>query len=149
MSQTTEDTSREILDVIPILMRVIRSEMRSQRSARLSVPQFRVLLFISRNSGCSLLAAAEYLGLTSPTVSKMVDGLVRDHLVKRVSSSRDRRQILLNLTIQGETILEKARIATQARLVKILSPLSVPEREVVSQALNLLQPLFLARCDPE
>lgn len=145
MSITPEAIAREVLDVIPMMMRVIRTEMRSQRSADLTVPQFRVLLFISRNPGSSLLAAAEYLGLTSPTVSTMVDGLVHDHLVKRKDSVRDRREVLLTLTVQGESILEKARDGTQARLAKILLPLSPQERDVVFQALKCLQPVFLQR----
>jgi DNA-binding MarR family transcriptional regulator len=143
MSVTSEAIAREVLDVIPLMMRVIRTEMRGQRSADLTVPQFRVLLFISRNPGSSLLAAAEYLGLTSPTVSTMVDGLVHDHLVTREDSLRDRREVLLTLTVQGESILEKARNGTQARLAKILSPLSPLERDIVFQALKCLQPVFL------
>jgi DNA-binding MarR family transcriptional regulator len=143
MSITPEAIAREVLDVIPLMMRVIRTEMRSQRSAGLTVPQFRVLLFLSRNPGSSLLAAAEYLGLTSPTVSSMVDGLVHDHLVKREDAVRDRREVLLTLTVQGESILEKARNGTQARLAKILSLLSPQERDGVFQALKCLQPVFL------
>ena len=36
------------------------------------------------NPGSSLLALAHHLGLTSPTVSKMVDGLVLNNLVAAV-----------------------------------------------------------------
>jgi DNA-binding MarR family transcriptional regulator len=149
MSETPDTIAREVLDVIPMMMRVIRIEMRSQRSPDLTVPHFRALLFISRNPGSSLLAVAEYLGLTSPTVCKMIDGLVHNSLVKREASSADRRKIILTLTTQGWAILEKARNGTLARLAGILSPLAPQESEVVFQAMKLLHPLFLQRYDQE
>ena len=149
MSQTPEIIARRILDVTPLMMRVIHTEMRSQRAADLTVPQFRVLLFISRNPGCSLLAVARSLGLTSPTIFKIVDGQVDDGLVRRQDSNQDRRKILLTLTPRGQDILQKTREGTQLRLAEIISPLSAPEREVVFEALGLLQPLFLQRNEQE
>ncbi len=83
MSASPDAIAREVLDIVPIVMRVIRTEMRNQGSAEMGMPQFRALLFISRNPGSSLLAVAHHLGLTSPTVSKMVDGLVLNSLVRR------------------------------------------------------------------
>jgi MarR family transcriptional regulator for hemolysin len=143
MSTSPDAIAREILDIVPIVMRVIRTEMRSQHSADLTVPQFRALLFISRNPGSSLLAVADHLGLTSPTVCKMVDGLVLNRLVRRESSPKDRRKVTLTLPAQGQAILEKARNGTQTRLAEVLSRLTPEEGETVLQAMKLLQPLFL------
>jgi DNA-binding MarR family transcriptional regulator len=135
--------AREILDVVPSVMRMIRTEMRSQRSADLAVPQFRALMHINRNPGASLQGVAHHLGLTAPTVSKMVDGLVLDGLVRREPSPKDRRQITLNLTDRGQEILEQAHQATQARLSEVLAQLTPHESEIVMQAMKYLQPLFL------
>jgi DNA-binding MarR family transcriptional regulator len=143
MDTSTDAIAREILDIVPTIMRVIRTEMRNQRSADLAIPQFRTLLFINRNPGSSLLAVANHLGLTSPTVSKMVDGLVLKHMIRRESSPKDRRKVTLTLTVQGQTILEKARNGAQARLIEVLSRLTQEEGETVFQAMKLLRPLFL------
>jgi len=137
------DLAREILDVVPIIMRVIRTEMRNQGSLDLSIPQFRTLLYISRNPGTPLLTLADHLGLSSPTVSKMVDGLVINRLISRELSSKDRRKITLSLTAQGQDILERARNESQARLTMVLSRLSPEENETVFRAIQLLKPLFL------
>ena len=147
MSASSDAIAREILDIVPIIMRVIRTEMRSHRSADLAVAQFRALLFISRNPGSSLLAVAHHLGLTPPTVSKMVDGLVLNDLVSRESSRADRRMVNLTLTAQGQEILDKARNGAQTRLAEILSRLNSEEGETVLQAMHLLQPLFLPGSD--
>jgi DNA-binding MarR family transcriptional regulator len=143
-----DDIAREILDVVPIIMRVIRAEMRNQRSLDITVPQFRTLLFISRNPGTPLLTVSEHLGLSSPTVCKMVDGLVANRLISREISSKDRRKVTLTLTAQGQEILERSRIETQARLATVLSRLSPDENETVFKAMQLLQPLFLPVSDP-
>jgi DNA-binding MarR family transcriptional regulator len=148
LTESADSIAREVLDVIPLMMHVIRTEMRSQRSPDLTVPQFRALLFLSRSPGCSLFSLAEHLGLTSPTVCKMVDGLVQNNLVNRESSAADRRKVILSLTARGRASLEKARIGAQARLAAILSPLGQEERYVIWQALKLLQPLFLQHLDP-
>jgi DNA-binding MarR family transcriptional regulator len=149
MSTLPNTIAHEILDIVPIIMRVIRTEMRSQRSADLAIPQFRALLFISRNPGSSLLAVADHLGLTSPTVCKTMDGLVLKRLVKREPSPKDRRKVTLTLTARGQAILEKARNGTQARLAEVLSHLTPEEGETVYKAMKLLQPLFLPGADHE
>lgn len=143
-----DDIAREILDVVPIIMRVIRAEMRNQRSLDLTVPQFRTLLFINRNPGSSLLTVADHLGLSSPTVCKMVDGLVTNRIISRELSSKDRRKVTLTLTAQGQEILERSRIETQARLATVLSRLSPDENETVFRAMQLLKPVFLPVSDP-
>ena len=49
MTVDLEESARKLLEVVPIIMQDIRSEMRSRRSIDLTVPQFRVLAFVNRN----------------------------------------------------------------------------------------------------
>jgi hypothetical protein len=49
MTVTPEESARELLDVVPIVMKEIRSLMRSQGSSDLTIPQFRTLAFVNRN----------------------------------------------------------------------------------------------------
>lgn len=139
--------AREILDIVPTIMRVIRAEMQYQSSEDLSVPQFRTLLFISRKPGSSLLTVANHLGLTPPSVSKMVEGLVLKKLIMREISSEDRRKVTLKLTDQGKLVLEKVRYGTQIRLSEILSPLTQEEGDMLLQSLHCLRPLFISGND--
>jgi len=142
MSVSSDDLAREILDVVPLIMRTIRAEMRRRRTTSLTVPQFRAMMFLNHNPGASLLDVAGYLGLTSPTVSKMVDGLVAEKLVRRQESSQDRRKVLLGLTPQGQVMLEQARDGTQTRLAEILSGLTPQERETTLWGMKRLQGVF-------
>ena len=145
MDSSTEVAAREILDVVPVIMRTIRAEMRSQRSNELTVPLFRTLMFLGGHPGVSLQELAGHLGLTSPSVCKIVDGLVGHALVMRQHSHIDRRKITLALTPEGQNVLDEARERTQARLAEQLASLSAEQCKKVIQALEILQPLFLPR----
>ena len=134
--------AHEILEVIPQIMRAIRTEMRSRRTSELSVPQFRMLAFLNRQAGASLSEVAEHVGLTLPSTSTSVDRLVTRKLVAREASKTDRRRVTLSLTPAGKAILKSARKGTQTRLAEILNGLSAADRVTVMRAMQALHPLF-------
>jgi len=142
MQATPELCAQELLDVVPLVMRAIRTEMRSRRSRDLTVPQFRALLFINSHPETSLSDVADHIGLTLPTLSKMVDGLVARNLVNRKPCPEDRRRIELTITSRGRVQLESARKGTQDRLAEILSSLSEADRNLVVQVSQALRPIF-------
>jgi DNA-binding MarR family transcriptional regulator len=142
MAVSSEECAREIIDVVPLVMRVIRSEMRAQRGPDITVPQFRSLRFISRCPDVTLSDVAIYIGLTLPSMSKMIDGLVNRGLITRNPSSIDRRCIVLTVTKRGNEILKTAQDNTQAVITKTLSTLSNDEREVVVRSMLILQRSF-------
>jgi DNA-binding MarR family transcriptional regulator len=117
--------------------------MRRGRGSDLSIPQFRTLRFIQCNADSTLSSLADHLGLTLPSVSKLVDGLVKQELVIRQEAANDRRCMALALTPAGESIVNSARAGAQASLAETLSNLSLDELEAVRRAMELLHPLFL------
>jgi len=142
MPISPDDCAREILDVVPLVMRVVRSEMRAHRGPELSVPHFRVLAFLGRNENASLSEVAEHVGLRLPSMSTLVDGLVTRGLVSRSPSLQDRRRVALSLTPVGRSTLTAARRATQTRLAKQLASLSPEQRATVTDAMEALRALF-------
>jgi DNA-binding MarR family transcriptional regulator len=142
MAELLNTCTQELMDTAPKIMQSIRVEMRRGRGSDLSIPQFRTLGFIQRNPDSSLSGLADHLGLTLPSVSKIVDGLVKQDLVIRHEAATDRRCIALALTPDGESIVNSARAGAHAKLAKILRLLSDHELEIVERAMELLQPLF-------
>jgi DNA-binding MarR family transcriptional regulator len=132
----------ELMETAPRIVQAIRVEMRRGRGADLSIPQFRTLRFIQVNPDSSLSHLADYLGLTLPSVSKLVDGLVKQELVTRRESASDRRKLTLVLTNSGESIVNSSRAGARANLAKLLAGLSEKELERVHSALETLKPLF-------
>jgi DNA-binding MarR family transcriptional regulator len=142
MSTSPDACAQEILEVVPAVMRTIRAEMRRHRTADLSVPQFRTLAFIERKVDASLSDVAEHIGLTLPSMSKIVEGLVVRKFVTRQTHATDRRRMTLALTARGLTALQTSREATRACLAEDLAVLSDRQRETIAQAMEILRPVF-------
>lgn len=142
MGASPEECAREMLEVVPMIMRAIRSQMRSHRMRDLSVPQFRTLAFLGRYQGASLSDLAEHIGLSRPSASKLIDGLVARGLVSRKGSSVDRRRVRLALTNRGRATLRAARAAAQADLANRMAALPSGEQATVGQAMRTLRSLF-------
>jgi DNA-binding MarR family transcriptional regulator len=139
MKNTSEALAREMLEVVPFAMRHIREEMRRHRGSDLTIPQFRTLLFLQRNPGTALIHLADHLGLTPPTVSKMIDGLVVRGLIERPGSTIDRRRVELRLTVRGNTHIDRVRGETIANFAVRLENLPAGEREKIIAALDSLR----------
>jgi DNA-binding MarR family transcriptional regulator len=142
MSITSDEVARELLEVVPLINREIRSEMRNRRSPNLTVPQFRTLAFVNRNVGSSLLEVTNHLGLTPPSTSRLVDGLIACGMITREDHPADRRRVRLTVTRRGQKILENSRRCTLAYLADKLSSISADDREVIFKAMRALQPIF-------
>jgi DNA-binding MarR family transcriptional regulator len=147
MTKLLDTCAREITETAPQIMQSIRAEMRRGHGSDISIPQFRTLRFIQRNPDSSLSDLAEHLGLTLPSVSKLVDGLVKQRFIDRDESTRDRRRLTLVLTESGEAIVNLARAGAQANIAKALKHLSRAELEIIQQAMQLLHPLFAPAAD--
>jgi DNA-binding MarR family transcriptional regulator len=142
MPTSPDMCAQEILEVVPAVMRAIRAEMRRHRTADLSVPQFRTLAFINGKVDASLSDVAEHIGLTLPSMSKIVEGLVVRKFVTRQTHAIDRRRMTLALTARGKTALQTSRDATRACLSEDLASLTERQRETIMQAMEILRPVF-------
>src|SRR5258706_1155932 len=143
MAKLIDTCAHELMDTAPQIIQAIRMEMRRGRGSDISIPQFRSLAFIQHNPDSSLSNLAEHLGLTLPSVSKLVDGLVKQKLVIRRESTSDRRRLTLVLTKAGALIVDSARAGTQVNLAKKLGHLSDEELGTIYQAMKLLRPVFI------
>lgn len=137
-----DECTREVLETVPSVMRVIRSELRKHRARELSVPQFRTLNFLSRNKGASLSEVAEHIGLTLPSMSTLVDGIVTRNFAVRRTHPHDRRRVTLELTDRGQMILRSARDATRDYLAQKLESISLEDRSKVAESMRILRSIF-------
>jgi DNA-binding MarR family transcriptional regulator len=142
MTIDLEESARKLLEVVPTIMQDIRTEMRRRRSLDLSVPQFRVLAFVDRNQGASLLEVARHMGLTSPSTSRLVDNLIGRDLMTRTDHPRDRRRVQLTVTTHGRTILQTSADETVSYLTRKLSGIDADSQEVIDKAVETLRTIF-------
>ncbi len=136
------DCAREVLEVVPAVLRPIRQLMRRHRAAGLSIPQFRSLCFVERYDGASLSMVADHLDLSLPTVSRMISGLVQRGYMQRKSSEDDRRHVSLSLRPRGQAVMREARSATQKFLSQKFEALPQERREALVVAMQALRDVF-------
>lgn len=128
-----------VLETVPHVMGVFRAEMRKHKPADMSVPQFRTLIYLHKHHGVSLSEVAEHMGLTLPSASKLIDGLVKKIFVAREVSPEDRRRATLSLTAEGQAALQRVRHDALAQMASMLATLNEDERIVMTHAMRILQ----------
>ncbi len=139
--EKSDKIAKMILEVIPLAMREIRTEMRAAAKSELTVPQFRILASIFRGND-KAKDIATHQGVSQAAISKMIDGLVVRGLVER-KQAEDRRHYKLSLTEQGQTFFSATQKITQAALRKKIIKMSPEEKLSLESGLKMLQKLLL------
>jgi DNA-binding MarR family transcriptional regulator len=131
-------TAALLIENVPLLMRLLRTKFREKRVADLTMAQFRTLAFVNGNQDASLSETAGHIGLSLPSMSKLVDSLVRAGRLTRRVHGEDRRRICLGLTPRGERELDEAYRHTESFFAKKLAGLTDGERTQVADSIRLL-----------
>jgi DNA-binding MarR family transcriptional regulator len=106
----------------------------------LSFIQIKLLMTLagSLDESPTLSPIAERLGLSLPSASRAVDGLVKRKLVARTEDPDDRRQRRLSLTDSGHELADRIVAARIEGLGQFAASLADDERERLESALELL-----------
>src|SRR5580693_6192465 len=75
----------------------------------LTYPQYLVMLVLWEGDGVPVKDIGERLFLDSGTLTPLLKRLERAGLIKRTRSTEDERQVLIDLTAQGQALKDKAR----------------------------------------
>jgi DNA-binding MarR family transcriptional regulator len=136
------DYAKMILDIVPPLMRYVKNEMRVLAKSELTVTQFRVLARLSRSAAANR-ELAEWIGVSAPTMTRMIDALLHKELVTRIQQSEDRRQIEMKLTAKGQTTFDQIKEAVQRKLAEKIRDLPNDKRKSIADGLGALRDTFL------
>lgn len=142
MNDKKTTAASEVLDTVPMVMRIIRRNFRARRDPDLTLPEFRALAYINRNPGCALNEVAEFVGVEAPAASKLVESLVQRGLAKREADASDRRRVQLNVLPKGQTSIHTVREHTREFLDEKLAQLSPAQQAAVIEAMHILKDAF-------
>ena len=81
---------------------------------------------------------AEMAGISAPTATRMIDGLLERRLVTRVEDPTDRRAVVISLTAKGRTALGKKEREYAERRSRVANALDPHEQEVAARLLRRL-----------
>lgn len=104
------------------LRRFLRFSEQAAQAAGITPQQHQALLAIKGFPGRDLVTVgelAERLQLRHHSAVGLIDRLVSERLVARTPSSRDRRQVFVKLTCQGEDVLRKLSAAHKKQLKRV------------------------------
>ncbi len=133
------ETTRERFDVaweqFAAAVRHARSRVADQSGAGLTPSQFRLLAALEDAPSLTVGELARAAGVSSPTATRMLDGLEQDGIVKRERDAEDRRRMAVRPTAKGRRELAKAQERVAGAREQIYAQLTPDER---AQAERLL-----------
>jgi DNA-binding MarR family transcriptional regulator len=111
-----------LLYLLARVSHVLSSEFHNQlRRRNVGVPVWRVLASLCGSRGETVTGLAEVCLLQQPTMTKLLDRMVRDGLVTRSQDSRDRRVVRVALTPQGEALAAELIAAARQHEASVLA----------------------------
>ena len=139
-SQILDQTLDKFWETIPPLWGYIRAHIRAVATEDfdISVELFHILRFIRRGH-CSVSELADVRNISRPAVSQGVDALVNKRLVTRTQSKEDRRFVELELTPEGNALLDSVFQNTRAWMKESLETFSQEELELAMRGMEVLK----------
>ncbi|MBT3213874.1 MAG: MarR family transcriptional regulator [Deltaproteobacteria bacterium] len=105
---TIQDSS-SISDLLAQASRLSNQQIGERlKPTRLAVDSWRILTLLEESKGMSMGELAEKLVINNPTLTKMIDRMVNDNFVYRVTAPKDRRIVLICATDLGKEVYQNA-----------------------------------------
>jgi DNA-binding MarR family transcriptional regulator len=104
--------------------------------ASVTVPQVILLNFALRNPDSTPSSLAAIMKISLPSVSQMIERLVKLRLAQRTEDSKDRRRKTVSVTSKGRTLLTRLEAVRAAEYAAGAANLSEATRRRLSDALS-------------
>ena len=133
-------SAREILKIVPLVMRTVAAELRA--SGELPAPAHFHLLTMLSQQPRTLTELAALLGVSLPTMSNSISALVQRGWVRRTAPTRDRCVVIIEVTPVGKATVGRVGRCAEIHLAKALAPLDRAARERLQAGLSVLRTVF-------
>jgi MarR family transcriptional regulator, 2-MHQ and catechol-resistance regulon repressor len=145
-----DETIELFWETIPPSWRCIRKKIHgvASESFGITVEQFHILRHIRKGKG-SVSELADEKQISRSAISQAVDILVEKGLIQRSQSPDDRRWVHLELTPDGDELLNAIFKETHRWMKTKMDSLSPDDLEVMRRAMLLFKNTFLPACKTE
>jgi DNA-binding MarR family transcriptional regulator len=140
MKRSNRDLAREVLKIIPLVMRTVAAELRA--AGELPAPAHFGLLSMLSLQPRTLSELASLQGVSLPTMSNSISAMVDRGWVRRTAPPEDRRVVIIDVTPLGKATLERVGKAAETHLSAILAPLDAASRRRLQDGLAVLRKTF-------
>ncbi|HEX8644014.1 MAG TPA: MarR family transcriptional regulator [Allosphingosinicella sp.] len=122
-------------------IRLLRLARREDDASGLSAPRLSALSVIVFAGPLSLAALAAEEQVRAPTMTRIVDALVRSGLVTRETDAADRRMVSITATDEGRRLLDEGRRRRVGAIADRLARLADSERRALERGVELIERL--------
>lgn len=139
--KTVDPTAPDTLaiDLRTAVMRTSR-RLRVEATGDVITPgQYTVLAQLNESGSRTLRELADREHVQAPSMTRIVNALADQGFVGRSAHPDDGRQVRIDITDAGRTVLEEARSQRTAWLAQRVAGLSGEERLILSQAARIMQ----------
>jgi DNA-binding MarR family transcriptional regulator len=127
---TTDGTEARLMRLMRRIWQMPAGDFQKGQ-ADVTLPQLRLIRFVSQNAGCHLQDIADGLGLTPPTVSVAIRKLEEGGWLERRPDPEDGRATCVFLTEESDRVVREA-VAHQKKITEIFfSGLSSAEQDLM------------------
>ncbi len=109
----------------------------SSVSDEVTLPQLRTLVVVSTQGAQTVSALAERLDVHASTMTRMCSRLVARGLVVRTPSALDRREVVIELTAQGQGLVDEVMDKRKREINAVVGRMTAEDRDRVVAALEL------------
>ncbi|MFC1807857.1 MarR family winged helix-turn-helix transcriptional regulator [Candidatus Omnitrophota bacterium] len=128
MNRSVERTASTIADILPNLKGNLK--LGSFSKYNITASQHVALMLICTRERCTMGEISKSLGVTMPTVTGIINRLVKLGLVARVASPEDRRKVYVELSKKGIAHIAEVKNMARSYWVMLLTPLTPKEVEI-------------------
>jgi DNA-binding MarR family transcriptional regulator len=134
-SRATEE-AEAVLEAARSLLTIVARSMESALE-RVTLPQYRVLVVLCEYGPQRSGALADLVGVHQSTLTRTADRLVALGLIRRDTSPESRREVLIELTPKGRSLVVDVMRARRAAVQQLLRDLSARERSRITVGMAL------------
>jgi DNA-binding MarR family transcriptional regulator len=141
MSKTDENIiAADLRVVISRLVKILRSEV--NKDASLSLTERSTLADVYQSPGILPSELAEMEKVTNQSMSQIIHKLFGMGYIKKKSSEKDKRKVIITITAPGKKFIEKKRNEKQEWLAHSIScKTSAKDKETLVKAIKILTKL--------
>ena len=124
-----EQFGKRMVELLPQMVRgFAQRESNYLSRGKISLPQLWVLEYLSRRENSPMNKLAQFLRISRPDATNLVDRLISQDLVGRTGDPGDRRVVRVHMTSKGKRILADIWNQKRRMLVEVFGKISPKDR---------------------
>lgn len=135
---TNENKFNLLAGRVPLLLNRFLSQQFKAKGLLLTREQWSVLAVLWKTDGCSQQIIADTTSRDKPSVTRLIDNLVKEGYVTRESHETDRRTNLIYLTQKGKDVKPLVMEVVDETIMQSTEGLNEEEIDIIRNAFQLI-----------